>query len=211
VNSWALDVPVNGGSWDKSSVRVTGSCMGDSIVRFVIHNTGVFGNGDMDGPSEYRVFIDGGLVVTSNYQIQGGKDLILDFPANGQTIRLEADQRPGHLGLSRPNDVVEACGVIILGSVASQPTDDEDLEIEEENQNLIFYPNPTSGNLSIKFTQLYDIIEIKVINVAGQVISSSKHYSKDQLSIDLEGPKGFYILEVNTSNGISKKTKVLKK
>ncbi len=124
--------------WDRSSVRVNGSCVG-GVARFVITNTGSSSNGNMQGTSEYRVYVDGLLVYTGTFQIAGGATLTIDVPATGGVIRLEADQRPNHPGNSRPNDVVTGCG----GSgntddfadwlaFNSQPTDDSDVHIEED-------------------------------------------------------------------------------
>ncbi|OFX50714.1 MAG: hypothetical protein A2046_13625 [Bacteroidetes bacterium GWA2_30_7] len=115
--------------WDKSSVKVIGSCIQDSIAYFIIVNTGGPGNGDMDAPSEYRIFADGILSYTGTFQLVGGDTLELFIVANGATIRVEADQRPGHPGNSNPNDVVEACGfneggVFSLGFLNQQSVDD---------------------------------------------------------------------------------------
>lgn len=125
--------------WDRSSVSVTGSCIGDSIVRFVIHNSGSSVNGNMQGTSEYRIYIDGTLVYTGTFQIAGGADFIVEVPATGGTIRLEADQRPNHPGNSHPNDVVVGCGDPANANALAnwlafnaQATDDGDVTIEED-------------------------------------------------------------------------------
>jgi len=128
-----LDTIANN-EWDKSSVSVEGVCVSDSSVRFTITNTGQFGEGDMDTPSEYRIYADNQLVFTGTFQLDGGEQLVLEVPANGQTIRLEADQHPAHPGNSHPRATVEACGgggaTISLGFVNDTPQDDEDAEVE---------------------------------------------------------------------------------
>ena len=98
-----------GGEWDHSSLEVTGECI-DSDAVFTITNTGDPGDGDMDGPSEYRVYRNDVLEDTQNFQLEGGESLIVTVSANGDTIRLEADQRPGHPGTSQPQATVEDCG-----------------------------------------------------------------------------------------------------
>ncbi|MCP4437683.1 MAG: T9SS type A sorting domain-containing protein [Aureispira sp.] len=96
-------------AWDKSSLNVEGSCDGDTI-RFVITNTGDPINGDMSCFSPIRIYIDTSLYILDSLMIGGGDSLVLTFPANGQTWRLEADQHPLHPGNSHPNAVVELCG-----------------------------------------------------------------------------------------------------
>ena len=90
--------------WDKSSVMVEGECVGDTIIRFTITNTGEFGEGDMQLTSEYRIYADNELVYTGTFQLNGQEELVIDVPANGQTIRLEADQHPMHPGNSHPQE-----------------------------------------------------------------------------------------------------------
>lgn len=95
--------------WDRSSLSVEGSCVGDS-VRFVIYNTGVLGSGDMDCFAPVRVYLDGAWILLDSIQLQGGDSIVFMFAGNGQTWRLEADQHPLHPGNSHPNATVELCG-----------------------------------------------------------------------------------------------------
>ena len=92
-------------AWDKSSISVTGRCIGNGIARFVIVNKGE----DMQGPSEYRVYVDNAIVQTNTFQLKSGDSLVVQMDACGKTVRLEADQRPGHPGKSRPRATVEGC------------------------------------------------------------------------------------------------------
>jgi len=119
-------------AWDKSSMEVVGSCTGDSLACFTITNTGDPGEGDMQGTSEYRIYENNILVHTGTFQIDGGNGLMICWPANGNTIRLEADQRPGHPGNSHPQDNVELCGgpPFITGQITQVPEDDADDFVE---------------------------------------------------------------------------------
>lgn len=141
--------------WDNSSVSVTGYCIGDSIVRFVIHNSGSASNGNMQGPSEYRIYIDGALVYTGTFQIAGGADFIVEIPASGGTVRLEADQRPNHPGNSHPNDVVVGCGDPTNANALAnwlafnaQPTDDADVAIEVDCMPVLDSYDPNDKQVS---------------------------------------------------------------
>jgi len=44
--------------WDRSSIEVTGVCLDDGSAKFTITNTGDPGEGDMDGPSDWRLYVD---------------------------------------------------------------------------------------------------------------------------------------------------------
>jgi|GEM_PF-3410784 len=119
--------PVNAG-WDRSSVVVNGVCQ-DSVVCFTVENTGSPSNGNMTGPTDWRLFENGVQILSGTLQLCGGCDTTLCFTANGNTLRLEVDQRPGHPGNSHPNDVVELCGSPgnTVGLVNAQPQDDMDV------------------------------------------------------------------------------------
>ena len=95
--------------WDKSSIEVTGECDAPNAV-FTITNTGDPMEGDMDAPSQYRVYRNGELVETHTFQLAGGESLGVVVNAGCDTIRLEADQRPGHPGNSHPQETIENCG-----------------------------------------------------------------------------------------------------
>ncbi|MFH1320985.1 MAG: PKD domain-containing protein [Bacteroidota bacterium] len=123
-------------AWDHSSVSVVGKCAGDSMACFTIYNTGDLGTGDMQGAAEYRVYENNILVYTGTFQLNGSDSTVICWPANSNTIRLEADQRPGHPGNSHPQDNVELCGVpaFITGQITVVPEDDEDNFIEIDCQ-----------------------------------------------------------------------------
>jgi len=96
--------------WDKSSLAVEGACLATGEVEFTVTNTGDAGDGDMDGPTTWRLYVDGVLDQASTLQIAGGQIQKFTFgPFTGQKVRMEVDQRPGHPGSSLPQDDVE-CG-----------------------------------------------------------------------------------------------------
>lgn len=113
--------------WDHSGIDVTGYCVGDLEACFTITNEGDAGQGDMAGPSEYRIFANDTLIFTDVFQLNGGETLDVCWETNGRAIRLEADQRPGHPGNSYPQFTVENCGDYngtSLGYIISTQLDD---------------------------------------------------------------------------------------
>ncbi|MFH1320977.1 MAG: PKD domain-containing protein [Bacteroidota bacterium] len=119
-------------AWDHSSVAVVGKCVGDSLACFTIYNTGDPGTGDMQGAAEYRIYENNIQVSVGTFQIAGADSTVICWTANSNTIRLEADQRPGHPGNSHPQDNVELCGVptFVTGQITQVPEDDIDDFIE---------------------------------------------------------------------------------
>jgi uncharacterized repeat protein (TIGR01451 family) len=95
--------------WDKSSLKVEGTCVNDSI-RFVIYNTGQAGGGNMQCYAPVRIYVDGVLISLDSILLAGGDSIVFMFAGDGRTWRLEADQHPLHPGRSRPNATVENCG-----------------------------------------------------------------------------------------------------
>lgn len=134
--------------WDRSSLRVEGECVGDS-VRFVIYNTGSFGGGDMDCFAPVRVYVDGQWVMLDSIRIVGGDSVVFMFAGTGGTIRLEADQHPLHPGNSHPNASVENCGngTWTPGQVITLPQDDADpiIDIFCGQVSAPYDPNDKTG------------------------------------------------------------------
>jgi uncharacterized repeat protein (TIGR01451 family) len=156
--------------WDRSSVSVDGQCVGDLQVCFTITNTGDPGEGDMDGTSEYRIYDDNILVYVGSFQIAGGEELEICWPALGTTIRLEADQRPFHPGNSHPQESIENCGSPdnSQGQILVVPQDDEDefVEIDCEVVLAAYDPNDKAvvpqGLLAQHFIDTTDVLEYKI-------------------------------------------------
>jgi len=126
--------PSSPGDWDKSSITVSGRCIENGKARFVISNTGT---GDMQGSSQYRIYADSAIVKTATFKLNSGDSLVIQMDACDKTMRLEADQRPGHPGKSHPRATVEDCDCGSTPPNSSQmrmavAQDDADAAVEEE-------------------------------------------------------------------------------
>ncbi|HEX8528920.1 MAG TPA: T9SS type A sorting domain-containing protein, partial [Cytophagales bacterium] len=120
--------------WDGSDITLKAKCLPNGRVRLGLYNSGT---GAMQDSSAYRLYLDAKLVLNRNYKLAPGDSLVLQIPANGQTLRLEADQRPGHPTKSATNVTLEACGTnaggtVSLGFVAQLPQDDAEPEVDTE-------------------------------------------------------------------------------
>lgn len=159
-------VPVDS-VWDKSSLKVDGECAGDS-VRFVVLNHG----SNMTGNTPYRIYVNDSLVIKNNLQLQSNDSMVILFAACGNTIRLEADQRPGHPGHSHPRVTVEgcgsSCGTVTYGYVLTTAPDDEDANVAIDCQQIrgSFDPNEKlvtpSGITANKYIASIDELEYQI-------------------------------------------------
>jgi uncharacterized repeat protein (TIGR01451 family) len=130
--------PANGttpaAGWDGSDVTLKAKCISNGRVRLGLYNTG---SGAMTDSSAYRLYLDARLALTRRFKLAAGDSLVLQVPANGQTVRLEADQRPGHSTKQSTTVSLEGCGTnaggkISLGFVAQLPQDDAEPEVDTE-------------------------------------------------------------------------------
>jgi uncharacterized repeat protein (TIGR01451 family) len=120
--------------WDGSDITLKATCISNGRVRLGLYNTGT---GAMSDSSAFRIYLDARLALSRNYKLAVGDSLMLQIPANGQTVRLEADQRPGHPAKQSTNVSTEGCGTnadgkVSLGFVAQLPQDDAEPEADTE-------------------------------------------------------------------------------
>jgi FG-GAP repeat/Secretion system C-terminal sorting domain len=66
--------------------------------------------------------------------------------------------------------------------------------------NLIVYPNPTSGNFTIDLGNTFGKTEIQITDILGKVIESKTVNSTKTLDLFIQEPAGTYIVTVRTDN-----------
>ena len=69
--------------------------------------------------------------------------------------------------------------------------------------------NPNNGKLSISLGNINDVINVKVLNVSGQLISSGIFNSTDKFDLEINAAPGYYFIEITISDE-TKSIKVLK-
>jgi uncharacterized repeat protein (TIGR01451 family) len=106
----------------------------------------------MGTPRNYRIYADNGLAITETFQLNGGESTIVNYPANGQTIRLEVDQHPLYSGSSFAQETIEGCGstngIFSTGFVNAMPMDDEEISIETDCLKIIDSYDPNDKLVS---------------------------------------------------------------
>jgi hypothetical protein len=73
-------------------------------------------------------------------------------------------------------------------------------EVQQADEQIRVYPNPSSGKVNVYFTNDRNNISIRVFNTAGQLILSlTKSYIAGQTGIELDlsgNPKGLYLIDI---------------
>ncbi len=136
--------------WDGSDIFLKANCQENEKVRFAVFNKG---RQDMADSSTFRVFLNDRLAFSSWYRLTKGDSLILSVPANGNTIRFEADQRPGHPRKQQSNVTIEACGTgnggtVSKGFVSLFPQDDIEPEVAIECLPIVDSYDPNDKAVS---------------------------------------------------------------
>jgi hypothetical protein len=122
------------GNWDQSDITLKAKCQENGRVKIGLYNSGI---GNMADSSTFRIYFDAQLVFKSTYKLAKGDSLILQVPANGQTLRLEADQQSFHPSRIQSHITIEACGTnrhgtVSKGFVNQQTQEEEEPEIATE-------------------------------------------------------------------------------
>jgi hypothetical protein len=78
-----------------------------------------------------------------------------------------------------------------------------------EHNDLLIYPNPTTGNLIIDLGEVKKDIKITLTNSLGQVILTENYTSTNFINLDIVAPKGIYFLQTEIDGKVITK-KIIK-
>ncbi len=137
-------------TWDGSDINLEAACQGNGKVILKIRNRG---KGNMADSSTFRILLDAQTAYIGRFRLSISDSLILNIPASGATVRLEADQRPGHPIKKQSNISVEACGAgvdgqVSIGYVSQFPQDDVEPEVAVECLSITDSYDPNDKNVS---------------------------------------------------------------
>jgi uncharacterized repeat protein (TIGR01451 family) len=133
--------------WSGAHLEVEATCVGDTLVRFEIKNTGTMPS----DPSLDFIIIEDQVVLLTEPVTPldpGGFRIIEQLVGQGSLYRMEVDQEPFHPGRSMPNAWVEGCGMPPVPGLALQyPLDDADLFKDVDCHRVIasYDPNDKTG------------------------------------------------------------------
>jgi subtilase family serine protease len=88
------------------------------------------------------------------------------------------------------NNIAASAGVSITVNINQLPT-----------AEMRIYPNPTLQSVAIELGRTYQEVQVKVYNPLGQLIQTTRPQTAANLSLDLEGPTGVYLLQITTKEG----------
>lgn len=64
------------------------------------------------------------------------------------------------------------------------------------SSSMLVYPNPSEGDVTIDFGNVYDNIIVEVRDVFGRLVSTKKAKQTSQTNIEIDGVKGMYFLTI---------------
>ena len=86
------------------------------------------------------------------------------------------------------------------------------LGLEDERLDAVqLYPNPTSGNLSLDFTEISPKTQITIQNILGQTVLNQTFTNERIIDLDIKGSAGMYFVTVTLTEGLQTTFKLLKK
>jgi hypothetical protein len=83
-----------------------------------------------------------------------------------------------------------------------------------ETENLLKYrmfPNPTNGKISIDLGVKFNNIKAILTNDLGQIVLAKNYTSTNFVNIDIDATSGIYFLQLETTDGVTRTLKILKK
>ena len=92
-------------NWSGANIEAMVTCQ-DSTLQFNLKNTGSAHSQTLD----YIIIEDDIVLMSGQEDYDISEDLILDFPANGSTWRIESEQEPGHPFSNLALAFAEGCG-----------------------------------------------------------------------------------------------------
>ncbi len=126
-------------NWSGAHVALAAACDADTVVYFTLQNTGT---GPMSSARQYTLIKNAAIVGSGMFQLDAGQDTTFVFAADGATWRMEAEQEPGHPGMSSPSVSIEGCGGLSPGFINAFPQDDADLFRDIECREVLAAYDP---------------------------------------------------------------------
>ncbi len=135
--------------WSGASIELKANCA-NGKASFRIENAGAQ---NMLDPIQYWIVEDDIMPgLKKDVQLNSGQFLDLEYPANGKTYRLIADQVLYHPGHSNPTLALEACGRDGMGNFSTgfylqfpEDEEDPDIAIDCQASRASFDPNDKTG------------------------------------------------------------------
>lgn len=89
-------------------------------------------------------------------------------------------------------------------TISSVGIDDQEL-----SDNLLVYPNPSTGNFTIDLGQSYNEVMILITNSLGQTVKLEQYNELQLIEISLQSESGIYFVEITNNEGLRSKVKLI--
>jgi len=155
----------------------------------------------------------GGVSDIFLYQLINGQWQLVSDDINGSS---DDEQANGHVDITGDGSRMVYAGNITPGGQTVQFVAGFDysgvLSVGDNIflEDIQLYPNPTSGETFINLNKTYDQIEVDVVNILGQAISSNIFKNENGLSLQINGAQGVYFAQIRTSNNLNRTIKIIK-
>ncbi|MDP2687190.1 MAG: M1 family aminopeptidase [Aequorivita sp.] len=123
-------------------------------------------------------------------------DIVLNNTVNDQTFQPAIGFTVQSVQFDPEKDIISRSNIVILG------TDDFALE-----QQLVLYPNPTSGIINVQKPEALRVTRIKIYNALGQILYNEDYFETVDVS---KFAKGILFFQIETENGVINKS-IIKK
>lgn len=80
----------------------------------------------------------------------------------------------------------------------------------KNTSDIIIYPNPTTGNISIDLGQNQEKVSTRLMNTLGQTIDEGLYLSTNFINLEINQPPGTYILEICINSDTQEHIKIIK-
>jgi uncharacterized repeat protein (TIGR01451 family) len=138
-------------NWNKANLITRGECLPapTSVTRLTIKNDGI---GNMTDSTAYRLYANNEFILQNKLKLKAGDSLVLELPAQGQSIRLEADQVAYHPLNQQVSVGIEGCSAnndnIARRFINQLPQNDDADEFEVECLPIIGSYDPNDKLVS---------------------------------------------------------------
>jgi hypothetical protein len=92
-----------------------------------------------------------------------------------------------------------ACTTVIVSKVDDIPL-----------ANLTWYPNPTTGTITIEMDNSYNKLQIGITDVTGRLIKKRTAEHEAKIQVDIDGPQGLYFIRLTDEAGRQRILKLIK-
>ena len=77
-------------------------------------------------------------------------------------------------------------------------------------KNISLHPNPVKKDLTIRFSNACELVEIEVISITGQVVYKESYQDREEVTFAIDGTPGLYFVRVRNENSEQELFKVMK-